>query len=71
MAARFQIGDRVRLRHQISRDFTVDRRQRGTVIGYGDYAGLVLFVSFDRIRAQRSFVPTRTVCVSADDIRLW
>ena len=67
--ANFRIGDRVRLTHQVSRRFKIDRRQRGTVVGFGDEAGLVLFVSFERIaHFSPGFI---AVCVSAADIRLW
>lgn len=65
----YRIGDRVRLTHQVSRKFKIDRRQRGTVVGFGDEAGLVLFVSFERIsHFSPGFI---AVCVSAADIRLW
>lgn len=65
----FQIGDRVRLVRQVSRRYKIDRRQRGTVVGFGDTAGLVVFVSFGRIKTLSPGIIA--ICVSADDLRLW
>ena len=67
--ANFQIGDRVRLVRQVSRRYKADRRQRGTVVGYGDNAGLVLFVSFGRIKTLSPGVVA--ICVSSGDLLLW
>lgn len=70
----FKIGDRVRLKHQLSRELKIDRRQRGTVVGVGDDLGLVLFVSFERVKQQgRQFNirGTIAVCVSSSDLVLW
>lgn len=70
----FEIGDRVRLLRQISKDFIIDRRQRGTIVGVGSYLDGSYFVVFDRIAYHKRIMPESRFLpqrVLERDIRLW
>ncbi len=70
----FEVGDRVRLLRQISKDFIIDRRQRGTIVGFGCYLDRVVFVCFDRISYHGRVMPESKCLpqrVLADDLKLW